>query len=137
MGDHTVLFTTASHLMHVYGEKHPQVGVVLSFADYAERESDSDSADTPVQPVLVKALADRVVLASKKLGRETQFTSQPLFMLESILLGYLSTTSQSKMDVKAIQDCLRHLDTNLISQKLVQHLAGLGLDKSVNFIVKN
>ena len=68
-----------------------------------------------IQPALVKALSDRIIFAQKKLGSETQFISRPIFMLESILLGYLSATSQSKMDVKAIQDCLRHLDTNLIS----------------------
>ena len=93
MGDHTVLVTTSSHLLHVYGEKHPQVGVVLSFADCVEQESGSETADMLIQPALVKALSDRVIFASKKLGAETQFISRPLFMLESILLGYLSTTS--------------------------------------------
>ena len=55
--------------------------------------------DLPETPIVVKALADRVVLASQKLGSPVKFLSRPIRMLEPILLGYLFSAPVGKVDV--------------------------------------
>ena len=94
MGDSTVLVTTPSHLMQVYDEKHPKVDVVLSLTDCMERASQSEmeESDLPQVPVIVKSLTDRVIFATQSLSGSVKFMSRPMLMLESILLGYLSST---------------------------------------------
>ena len=90
-----------------------------------------------MQPVLVKALSDRLIFVQKQVGKETQFITRPLFMLQPLLLGYLSSKNHTNVDTKAVQSCLRYLDTNAMSQTLIQYLSQLGLDESASFIVKN
>ena len=91
----------------------------------------------PETPILVKALADRVVFASRKLGGLVKFFSRPMLMLEPILLGYLLSAPPGKLNVESVQNCLKYLDTVAISQKLLQALTSHGLMKSVKFLLKN
>lgn len=88
-------------------------------------------------PIIVKALADRVIFASQTIGSETKFRSRPILMLEPILLGYLSSTAVGKADVASVQNCLKYLDTVAISHRLLQALSHHGMAKSVKFLLKN
>lgn len=101
MGDQTVLATTRNQLVQIYCEKHPRAGVVLSLVDCLQKSSE-DGDDLPETPIVVKALADRVVFASRKLGDPVKFFSRPILMLEPILLGYLSSTPVGKVDIESV-----------------------------------
>ena len=70
-------------------------------------------------PVVVKALADRVILASQSLSGQVEFLSRTIMMLEPILLGHLASVPVGKADVAALQSCLKYLDTVSISDKLL------------------
>ena len=66
-------------------------------------------------PIVVKALTDRVILASQTLSGHVEFVSRPIMMLEPILLGYLTSTALGKADVTSVQSCLKFIDTVAIS----------------------
>ena len=121
MGDHTALVTTQDHLIQVYCERNPKAGVVLSLTNCLDKSTNAlvDENDLPETPIVVKALADRVIFASQKLGGPVKLMSRPILMLEPILLGYLSSTSIGKADVASVQNCLKYLDTVSITQKLL------------------
>ena len=70
MGDQTVLVTTRNHLMQVYSERNPKTGIIISLTDSQEQSQNSamEATDLPETPIVVKALADRVIFASQKLG---------------------------------------------------------------------
>ena len=72
--------------------------------------------------MLVKALADRVILARKNLGCETKILSRSISLLEPLLLGYLSYVSVGRANLANVQDCLKYLDTNMISSDLLNAL---------------
>lgn len=70
-GESTLMVTTRRHLLFIYCDRHPKVSVVLSLTDCLAKNSQQATAieetDVPVVPVLVKALADRVIIASQSL----------------------------------------------------------------------
>ena len=68
MGDATVLVTTKGHLLHVSCDRHPKVDIVTSLTHRLAKNPQgaqvSEERDQPEVPVVVKALADRVIFAS-------------------------------------------------------------------------
>ena len=82
-------------------------------------------------PVLVKALSDRVILAQRTINtKEMLIRTRPIFMLEPLLLGYLFSVPSAKIDVEAVQNCLKFMDTNAMSLNLIDAIAMHGLQKS-------
>ena len=109
MGEHTVIASTRDHLLHIPYERHPKAEVVFSHAKSLSRQAASNNeaaktqsyeeSDLPSIPIVVKALADRVILATQDLAGKVSFQSRPMLMLEPILLGYLSSVPQGKVEV--------------------------------------
>ena len=148
---HTILFSTDHHLYYLTQEKGtsssgavrdsvPAFSIILSFNSLSNAKSIQ-------RRQIVGALSDRVLLAYNGQSAEgdgkTQitFTVRAIPLLEPLLLGYLSSISQTKikqeLDVNLVQRACRYLDTNLISPALPRKLRQLGLLNSAIFLYQN
>lgn len=79
--------------------------MVLSLTESLEETVGEDSGNTDALtelPIVVKALADRVIFAARKHAGSIRFYSRPMLMMEPILLGYLASTPVGKVDVESV-----------------------------------
>jgi hypothetical protein len=96
LGDHTILLTTEKNLRYITCGRLATSGVIVSF-------------DGSAKTTLINALSDRLILANPHIK------GSAVSLLEPLLLGYLHSVSSYKLDVELVSNCLRYLDTNMIS----------------------
>jgi hypothetical protein len=88
----------------------------------------------------IYALSDRVILASPAPEHNdcsVSFLVKHFPSLECLLLGYLSATPKSQINLAAVKACLVYLDTALFSPTLLSRITKLGLYNAAEFLLKN
>lgn len=117
----TLLYTTQDHILYLNLDGESQI--IFTF--------------NSSRSVICNTLADRISIATYDNADDVIIKTRKVHMLEPLLMGYLASIKDSdEIDIKVIK-CIKYLDTEQLSKKLISKLISKKMYFSAWYLLQN